>query len=81
MYDEANTGKEGFFALSERPQFVVFNKIDTVDEEKLRRLQSEFKKKTNLTPYLISGVSGKNVKQLVEDVARVVLGESEKDRT
>lgn len=80
MYDEANAGKEGFFALSERPQFVVFNKIDTVDEERLKRLQAEFKKKTSITPYLISGVTGKNVKQLIEDVARVVLGETDGER-
>ncbi len=75
MYDEQNADKEGFFALTERQQFVVFNKIDTVDAERLSRLQTEFKKKTGITPYVISGVTGKNIKELITEVAKLVLDE------
>lgn len=77
-YDENNQGKEGFFALSERPQFVVFNKIDSVDAETLSRLPAEFKKKTGITPYLISGVTGKNIKELIIEVTRHIFNEENK---
>lgn len=79
MYDEANAGKDGFFPLATREQFVVLNKIDTMSEDQLRRLKNEFKKKTGSEPFAISAVSGKNIKELIQDVANVVLSEIDRD--
>lgn len=73
MYDNSNEGKDGFFPLSTRPQFVVLNKIDAVPEDQLRRLKSEFKKKTGIEPWTISAVVGKGVKELIQEVATKVL--------
>lgn len=72
MYDEANVGKDGFFPLSQRPQFVVLNKVDTLPDEQLRRLVADFKKKTGTQPLAISAVTGKGVKDLVQEVAHRV---------
>lgn len=69
MYDEGNEGKDGFFPLSIRPQFVVFNKIDTLSSDELRRQMSEFKKATGVNPVAISAVTGKGVKELIQEVA------------
>lgn len=77
MYDENNKDKDGFFPLSERPQIVVLNKIDTVRADELSRLKSEFKKKTNIEPWLISGVSGKNIKELVEEIFKRISATNE----
>lgn len=79
MYDEANRGKDGFFPLAARPQFVVLNKIDTLPADALRRLVSEFKKKTGTEPAAISAVTKKGVKELVQEVAHRVF-EDRKDR-
>lgn len=72
MYDEANADKDGFFPLSSRPQFVVLNKIDTLSEDGLRRLLGEFRKKTGTEPVAISAVTGKGVKELIQEVAHRV---------
>lgn len=78
MYDEANADKDGFFPLSTRPQFVVLNKIDTLSEDALRRLLSEFRKKTGTEAVAISAVTGKGVKELIQEVAHRVF-EDRKD--
>ncbi|MBX2988169.1 MAG: GTPase ObgE [Bdellovibrionaceae bacterium] len=78
MYDEANAGKDGFFPLSTRPQFVVFNKIDTLSADALNRLIAEFKKRTQATPVAISAVTGRGVKELIQEVAHRVF-EDRKD--
>lgn len=72
MYDEANADKDGFFPLQTRPQFVVFNKTDTLPSDELRRLMSEFKKATGLEPVAISAVTGKGVKEFIQTVAHRV---------
>jgi Obg family GTPase CgtA len=75
MYDENNQEKEGFFPLSTRPQFVVLNKIDTLSEDELSRLKSKFKKATGSEPYAVSAVSGKNIKELINELGRKILSE------
>lgn len=65
MYDEANKGKEGFFPLSERKQFAVLNKIDTLSDADLSKMKSEFQKRFNIKPITISAVTGKNLQELV----------------
>lgn len=65
MYDETSQKKEGFFPLSTRPQIVVLNKIDTVRPDDLERLKTKFKKALGYEPFAISGVTGKNIKDLI----------------
>lgn len=75
MYDENNKDKEGFFPLSTRQQLVVLNKIDTLSSDELSRMLSQFKKKTGTEPYAISAVSGKNIKELVTHLGKLILNE------
>lgn len=75
MYDKTNHDKEGFFPLSSRPQFVVFNKIDSVQPDDIERLIKKFKSATGITPYAISAVTGKNVDKLIQEVSRMVFSE------
>jgi GTP-binding protein len=77
MYDENNKDKEGFFPLSTRPQIVVLNKIDTLSDEQVTKLKNQFKKKVNVEPYAISAVSGKNLRDFVNDLGQAVLKEEE----
>lgn len=77
MYDEANKDKDGFFPLSTRPQILVLNKIDTLSEDEMNRIKSEFRKKTGTEPLLISGVTGKNTKELVQMMTRKIFSNEE----
>lgn len=77
MYDENNQDKEGFFPLSTRPQFVVLNKIDTLSETQLAKLKKQFKDVSGEEPYAISAVTGKNIKEFVQELARQILKEEE----
>lgn len=76
MYDETNADKEGFFPLSTRQQIVVLNKIDTLSDVELKKFKSQFKKKS-VEVFEISAVSGKNIKELVNELGRRVLQEVE----
>lgn len=73
MYDKNNKEKEGFFPLSAREQIIVLNKIDTVQAPELERIKNEFKKKTGTTPFAISGVTGKNIKELIQEITKRLL--------
>jgi GTP-binding protein len=77
MYDENNKDKEGFFPLSTRPQLVVLNKIDTLSVDAIEKLKTNFKKKTGTEPFMVSAVSGKNIKEMVIELGRQVLTEEE----
>ncbi|MBV2169415.1 MAG: GTPase ObgE [Bdellovibrio sp.] len=77
MYDENNQEKEGFFPLATRPQFVVLNKIDTLGENQLIKLKNKFKEVTGSEPYAISAVTGKNIKEFIQELARQILKEEE----
>lgn len=74
-YDETNKEKEGFFPLAPREQFVVLNKIDSVQPDELFRLKAQFKKKLGVEPYLISAVTGKNIKELIQAVSKKIFTE------
>lgn len=66
MYDQQNKDKEEFFPLTERRQFVVLNKIDTLPESELSLLKSTFQKKFNVNVFAISAFTGKNVKEFIQ---------------
>ncbi len=70
MYDESNHGKEGFFPLTNRPQLVVLNKIDTLAPDVLERLKIKFTKELGFEPLMISAVTGKNTDGLIFEVGK-----------
>ncbi len=72
LYDEANRDKDGFFPLSTRPQVVVLNKIDILPEERMKKVKSDFKKRIGSEPLMISGVTGKNTKELVLVMTKMI---------
>lgn len=74
-YDETNKDKEGFFPLSNRKQVVVLNKIDTLSEDQIGKIKNIFKKTLGYEPLAMSGVSGKNTKELVNMLSRLVFDE------
>ena len=73
QYDAMNKDKDGFFPLASREQIVVFNKIDLLPKEQLEKLTKAFKKKHNTDIYPISGVTGKNISDLLNVVANKIL--------
>jgi GTP-binding protein len=75
MYDLNNQDKEGFFPLETRSQLVVLNKIDTLSEKELLKLKNKFKDLSGAEPFTISAVTGKNIKELVQELARHILKE------
>jgi GTP-binding protein len=77
MYDENNSEKEGFFSLADRPPVVFINKIQTLSADELEKFKANLKKKTGVTPLVISAVTGKNIKELVIDLTRKVFNEDE----
>ncbi len=74
-YDESNRDREGFSPLATRPQIIVFSKIDSITPEQLEKLIRKFKEKTQITPIPISAVTGKNVEQLIKEMAKWVFEE------
>ncbi len=59
--------------LALKPQIVVFNKIDSIDEQKLKTLQSKLKTKYKLAEiYAISAVTGENLNGLMFHLAEQV---------
>lgn len=79
QYDEANQHKDGFFPLSTRPQVVVLNKIDTVSDDALKKIKTNFKKKTGQEPLVISAVTGKNIKELVQIITKMVFSNEDSE--
>ncbi|MGZ3743349.1 MAG: GTPase ObgE [Pseudobdellovibrionaceae bacterium] len=77
MYDQNNQNKEGFFSLSNREQLVILNKIDTLSDEQLLKLESSFKKRTGIEPLAISAVTGKNIKELIVELTRKIFPKDE----
>jgi len=77
MYDESNKDRPGFFPLSTRPQFVLLNKIDTLNDDQILRIKSLFKAQRGVEVYAISAVSGKNLKEFIKNVGKVLFAEEQ----
>lgn len=73
QYDEQNKDKDGFFPLSTRQQIVVLNKIDLLSKDQIEKTKQTFKKKYNVDAFAISGVTGKNIDELLKTIADVIL--------
>lgn len=71
LHDEQKLGDEGFQPLSDRPEILVLNKIDSSEEVALRAAMDAFKKK-GLQVFAVSAATGKNIKELVETVGQRV---------
>lgn len=55
--------------LLNKPQFIVFNKIDLLSKEVLKEKEQEFSKHlSNQSIYKISSISGEGIKELILDV-------------
>ena len=73
-YDNKNSDKELFQLLSERPQIVVLNKIDSVSEERMSEVEAEFVKHD--VPFMkASAVSGEGVKPILFAMGKYVFKE------
>lgn len=77
MYDEMNRGKDGFFPLMEREQIVVLNKIDLLPAEQIEKVKQQFKKKFNVDSFAVSAVSGRNMQDLLVQIADKILKSKE----
>ncbi len=80
QYDEMSKDKDGFFPLKTRQQIVVLNKIDLVSAEQIEKLKQTFKKKFNVEAFAISGVTGKNINELLQAMAEKVIAAKVGDR-
>lgn len=72
-YEEQHKDKDGFIPMSSREQIVVFNKIDLLSQDQVEKLKQTFKKKFNISVFAISGVTGKNINELLTVLADKVL--------
>ncbi|MFN3808320.1 GTPase ObgE [Asticcacaulis sp.] len=62
--------------LAERPEIVAINKVDSLDAEARKELTKKLKKASGQTPYLISGVTGEGVRDLLFAAhAKIIEGE------
>ncbi|MGE0761893.1 MAG: GTPase ObgE [Bdellovibrionales bacterium] len=75
-YDKDKAGSEGFTPLATRPQLLVLNKCDSVDEDRRQEVAAKFKKK-GLNPLLISAVSGQSLKELLIEIGKKVFNEDQ----
>lgn len=78
MYDKANKDKDGFFALGEREQIVVLNKIDAVSEVELNELKARFAKE-NVYPESISAATSYRLQELIYKVGDLVFRGNENE--
>lgn len=64
-FDKINAELEKYSKnLASTPQLVAFSKVDLVDEETLQERVAAFKKKTGISPLLLSGATFKGVEEL-----------------
>jgi GTP-binding protein len=77
MYDEMNQDKDGFFPLMAREQIVVLNKIDLLPKEQIEKLKQQFKKKYDVNSYAISAATGKQLQELLVEVADKIIKSKE----
>ncbi len=74
MYDKRKAGDEGFQPLAARPEIVALNKIDSVQDPRVRILRGAFLKK-GIEVVEISAATGKNIKPFVDTLGRRVFSE------
>ncbi|ESQ77298.1 GTPase ObgE [Asticcacaulis sp. AC402] len=70
--------------LALRPELLAINKVDAMDADARKKLKQKLKRASGQTPYLISGVSGEGVRELLFAAldtiqGRIPLGEDRND--
>lgn len=73
MYDREKTEEEGFRPLSVRPEIVVLNKVDLVEETVVDNWLALFRGR-GLPVLAVSAATGLNMKELVAELGRRVFG-------
>ncbi|MDZ4677211.1 MAG: GTPase ObgE [Oligoflexia bacterium] len=76
-YDKDRNEEEGFFELGTRPQIVVLNKVELLDEKTRQELVLKFRKK-RVNVHLISAVTGLGIRELIDKMTRLLSEENEK---
>lgn len=71
MYDEGKAGTDQFEPLSGRPEILVLNKTDLIDEGAARELQGRFRSR-GLEVMTTSAATGRGTKELVEILGKRV---------
>ncbi|MCC6276937.1 MAG: GTPase ObgE [Oligoflexia bacterium] len=67
QYDQTRAQDEGFFELSRRPQIVVLNKTEFLEESEKIKLKSAFSKKGHKVLF-ISALTGAGLKDLIREM-------------
>ncbi len=62
--------------LADRPEIVAINKIDAMDAERRKSLKAKIKRACGQTPYMISGVSGEGVRELLFAALETIQGKA-----
>jgi GTP-binding protein len=73
-YDELKEGEDGFVSLAPRPEIIVLNKTDSIDETSMRQAMDVFRKK-DLQVMAVSAATGKNTKELVMRLGERIFNE------
>lgn len=63
--------------LSEKAELIALNKIDILDEESSRKIAENLSEQLSKPVYLISAVTGNNVKNLIKHTANLIDNEKE----
>lgn len=71
-YDKSKADSEAYRPLATRPQLVVLNKIDVLNEDRRRELKEKFKRAAGVDVRLISAVAGIGVRDLLFEMGRLV---------
>lgn len=67
-------------ALKDKEEILALNKIDALDEETLAEKLQELEEISGKKPFAISGVSGQNVSDATEALARIIGADKEAER-
>ena len=76
LYDEQKEGEEGFEPTRRGAEIVGLNKIDTGNDEAIRRATSHFKK-LKIPVMAISAATGRGTKELVDELGKRVFAHGE----
>jgi GTP-binding protein len=60
------------YGIADKQEILALNKIDTMLEEEAIEIKNEFEKATGKKVYLISGVSGTGIKQVISELFSII---------
>lgn len=77
-YDSSFADLDDYVELSQRPQLVVFNKIDAASEERLEKFERIFQKQ-GFEVIRLSAVANINKDELLRKLSKIVFGDNENE--